>query len=265
MTLRVRQLEVRLPLDPPRTLQVDALDLQGGQWVALVGANGSGKSTLLRSLATTPGLVRPRNALTEFVLDGRAIQDWDARSRAQRISWLPQTGGESDGALTVAQTVMIGRAPWLGLLQPPGDRDRRAVDNALRQVDVHALRDRALSSLSGGERQRALIARVLATEAQLMLLDEPLAHLDAPHQQALLRVIRSRCDQGACALIVVHDLNIALQADAVIVLFEGRAHPARSVHDRALHRDLERSCGGAIEVLPHPGGAGWIALPRRNY
>lgn len=258
--LEVQGLRWRWPNEPDRDLHLNELSLWPGQWTALVGANGAGKSTLMRALADP---AQGHDACTRIFLDGQALTRWSASERARRLSWLPQTTGPFEGSLSVEDTAMLGRAPWLGLMRAPSTRDRMAVEQALEAMDLQSLRHRPLSQLSGGECQRALIARVLATEAPVMLLDEPLAALDQTHQQALLRVIRNRCAQGATALVIVHDLNIALQADAVMLLTAGRSLPARSPSAPDLHRDLEVACEGAIEVMSHPRRPGaWIALPR---
>jgi len=232
-------------------LQVDDLSLAAGRWTALVGPNGAGKSTLMRALASAqhPGIW----------IDGKPLNAWTARERAQRLAWLPQTGVSAGTSLTVQQLVMLGRAPWTGLLRPPDHADLASVESALQALGLDALANRPIAALSGGEQQLALIARVLATEAPVMLLDEPVSHLDAPHQRRLMNALRQRCERGACALVVLHDLNLALQADAVIVVHEGRALPARSPGDPGLQADLVRAFGQAIEVLRHPDGTRWIA------
>lgn len=271
MRLQVRNLRIPLPGHPARRLEVDALDLPQGQWVALVGANGSGKSTLLRGLATMARLstrddqADVRRPSAEILLDGRPMAQWRPRERARRLAWLPQTVERIESGLSVEQTVMLGRLPWLGLTQTPGEHDRAAVVDALSRVDALALRDRQITHLSGGELQRVLIARVLAAQAGVYLLDEPFDALDATHQQALLATLKDLCEHGASALVVVHDLNIAMQADAIVLLLNGRATPMRPPDEPSLHVDLERAFGGAIEILKHPAGAGWIALPRRAW
>lgn len=258
--LQIHGLRWRWPKDPVRELLLDELSLVAGQWTALVGANGTGKSTLMRALADP---AQTRHVGTGILLEGRPLGHWSASERARKLSWLPQATDSFEGSLSVEHTAMLGRAPWLGLVGAPTPRDQRAVEQALDAMELQSVRHRPLSQLSGGERQRALIARVLATEASVMLMDEPLAALDQTHQQALLRVIRNRCVQGASALVIVHDLNIALQADAVMLLTAGRALPARSPSDPSLQRDLQEACEGAIEVLAHPRQPGaWIALPR---
>jgi len=250
--LQVNDLKLLRPDRSGRPLlQIDNLSLEAGRWTALVGPNGAGKSTLLRELITArqPGAW----------LDGQPLADWSPRIRAQRLAWLPQTGARLEAGLTVQQLVMLGRAPWTGLLRTPDRTDLESVARALAALGLEGLADRPVAALSGGEQQLALIARVLATEAAVLLLDEPVSHLDAPHQRRLMSALRQRCAQGACALVVLHDLNLALQADAVIVVHEGKALPARSPGDPSLQADLVRAFGQAIEVLPHPDGLRWIA------
>jgi iron complex transport system ATP-binding protein len=250
--LHVKTLGVLDPGGSKRPLvQVDDLRLEAGQWTALVGTNGAGKSTLLRELATS--------LHNEVWLDGRPLGSWQTRERARRLAWLPQTGVSTATGLTVQQLVMLGRAPWTGLLRPQNSRDLAAVSRALDVLGLAELAHRPVAALSGGEQQLALIARVLATEAPVMLLDEPASHLDPPHQRRLMDALRKHCGQGACALVVLHDLNLALRADAVVVVHGGQALAARPPGNPALQADLALAFDHAIEVLQHPDGARWLA------
>ncbi len=224
----------------------------GTGWTAVVGPNGAGKSTLLRVLA---GLLAP--AQGEVVLEGRPLADWPAAERARRVAWLPQQG-EAEGELTVREVVQLGRLPHLGLFGTPGPEDERAVDTALDATECTPWQHRRLHALSGGERQRALLARALATEAPVLLLDEPTTHLDAPHQVALVRLLRRLA--GARTIVsVMHDLPLALHADRVLVLKGGRVQAEGAHDDPALHRALVAAFEGAIRIEARDGRA--IALP----
>ena len=226
----------------------------GTGWTAVVGPNGAGKSTLLRVLA---GLLKPTAG--EVRLQARPLHDWPARQRAQRLAWLAQQG-EAGSELTVRETVQLGRIPHLGLFGMPGPADERAVDAALAATECEAWQQRRLPELSGGERQRVLLARVLATEAPLLLLDEPTTHLDAPHQVALARLFR-RLGSERGVVSVLHDLPLALHADRVLVLDDGRVRAEGRYDDPALHAALEWAFGGAIRIETR-GGARPVVLPR---
>ncbi len=225
----------------------------GRGWTAVVGPNGAGKSTLLRALA---GL-QPLHA-GQVLLDGRVLAQLAAAERARRIAWLAQ-GGEVTGELTVRETVELGRIAHLGLAGTPGAADAAAVDAALALTASTPWATRRLHSLSGGERQRVLLARALATQAPLLLLDEPTTHLDAPHQVALARLFR-RLAATHTVVTVLHDLPIALRADRLLLLDQGRVAAAGAAADPALHRTLEAVFGGAVAVRPGADGRPAVAL-----
>jgi iron complex transport system ATP-binding protein len=222
-------------------------------WTAIVGPNGAGKSTLLRALA---GLLAPDAGGVR--LEGRTLVEWSAQERGQRIAWLPQAS-DTVSDLSARDVVMLGRVPHLGLIGTPGPRDEAAVEAAMRQTECAAWADRRLSALSGGERQRVLLARALAVQAPVLLLDEPTAHLDPPHQVSLVRLCRV-LGQDRTVVTVLHDLNLALQADRLLVLDQGHAIAAGERDDPALHLALEQVFGGSIRI--QPAGGGWMAVPQ---
>ncbi|MDE2397742.1 MAG: ABC transporter ATP-binding protein [Burkholderiales bacterium] len=221
-------------------------------WTAVVGPNGAGKSTLLRALA---GLLAPTQG--EVRLEGRPLACWGLRERAARLAWMAQSGPAS-AELTVREVVALGRLPQLGLLGTPGPADTVAVDQALAETECESWQHRRLNELSGGERQRALLARLLATEAPVLLLDEPTTHLDAPHQVALARLFR-RLAATRTVVSVLHDLPLALHADRLLVLRAGRVHAEGAHDDAALHAALVAAFDGAIRIVAGSGRA--VALP----
>ncbi|MBS0434633.1 MAG: ABC transporter ATP-binding protein [Proteobacteria bacterium] len=228
------------------------LQLSAGRWCAIVGPNGAGKSTLLRVLA---GLLPSEG---QVLLQGRALHDWPARERARQLAWLGQaeTGGEDLLAWDVA---MLGRLPHRAWLAAPSEHDHAAVAQALRATQAWDLRARRLGELSGGERQRVLLARVLATEAPLLLMDEPLAHLDPPHQADWLATVRAQVGAGATVVSVLHELTMALLADDLLIVKAGRVLHHGPCHDPVTHRALVAAFDGRIAV--HPVQGQWIALP----
>ncbi|MFN0184843.1 MAG: ABC transporter ATP-binding protein [Aquabacterium sp.] len=256
MTARLQAdaLHVRLGSQP--VLQGVSLSISAG-WTALVGPNGAGKSTLLRALA---GLLQP--AAGQVRLDGRPLHDMPAAERARHLAWLAQQG-EVTGELTVRETVELGRIARLGLLGTPGPADGQAVDLAMALTECVPWQHRRLHELSGGERQRVLLARVLATEAPLLLLDEPTTHLDAPHQVALARLFRRLAHDRAApraVLTVLHDLPIALQADRLLVLDAGRLQADGPPTDAGVQATLIRTFGGAIRIDTGADGRPRVAL-----
>ncbi|HET7772358.1 MAG TPA: ABC transporter ATP-binding protein [Burkholderiaceae bacterium] len=216
------------------------LELRTG-WTAIVGPNGAGKSTLLRALA---GLLPLRAG--QVRLHGQDLATLSLRQRAQQLAWLSQ-GGENEGELSVRETVALGRLPHIGLFGAPDAADERAVDAAMQAMACNEWQHRRLPELSGGERQRVLLARALATEAGVLLLDEPTTHMDPPHQVALIRLLRRIAPQRT-VLSVLHDLNLALHADRLIVMDQGRVVAEGAQQDPRLHAALSAVFGGAIQI-----------------
>lgn len=229
----------------------------GAGWTALVGPNGAGKSTLLRALAGLQALHSGR-----VTLDGRPLAALRATELARQLAWLAQQGGVS-GELSVRETVELGRIAHLGLLGAPGAADHAAVARAMALTECTAWQERRLHELSGGERQRVLLARVLATEAPLLLLDEPTTHLDAPHQVALARLFRSLARDAAqprAVLSVLHDLPVALQADRLLVLERGRLRADGAPADPAVQAALVQVFEGAIRIEADGAGRPRVVL-----
>ena len=229
-----------------------AVQVPTGRWTAIVGPNGAGKSTLLRTLA---GL-QPFDG--QIHLQGRALQVWPAKERARALSWLGQaeTGAEDLRALDV---VMLGRLPHQPWLAPPSEADHAAVQQAMRATQCWDWCDRLMGRLSGGERQRVLLARALAVQAPTLLMDEPLAHLDPPHQADWLDIVRAECGRGATVLSVLHELNMALQADELIVMAQGRVVHQGPTGEPAAHRALSEVFEQRVRLSQVDGH--WVALP----
>ena len=233
------------------------LHVDRGEWVCVVGPNGAGKSTLLRYIA---GLVSGVGALT---LDGRAAESLPRRRRAQTVALVPQTPTIPDG-ITVTDYVLLGRAPHIRSLAVEGAADLRAVHDALTQLDLLPMVDRVLSTLSGGERQRVLLARALAQEAPVLLLDEPTTALDVGHQQQVLELIEML--RGARDLAVVstmHDLTLAGQyGDRLVLLNRGRVVVEGPAADVLTEANVSRYYGARVRVLDDGGRP--VILPVRD-
>ena len=247
-----------LDLAGTRVLYGVSMALHRGEWLAIVGPNGAGKSSLLSLLA---GLRRPLQGSVQLL--GRELAEWAPRPRAQKLAWLAQQG-EAEGEIAVRDVVRLGRLPHHGLLGAPGAEDEAAVDQALQETECTAFQHRRLSELSGGERQRVLLARALAAQTPVLLLDEPTSHLDAPHQRALCRGLIARARSGAAVVTVLHDLTLALLADRVLVMAQGRVHADGAPADPALRQALVQAFGGAlsIEQVASAGAMRWVAVPR---
>lgn len=218
-----------------RVLDAVDLELRSGELVALVGPNGAGKSTLLKVLL---GWLSPDSGRVEVV--GRALSELSRRDIAKRIAFVPQEA-RVDFAFTARELVTMGRMPYLGRFQPEGTADVSAVERALDATETRALSDRIVSELSGGERQRVQLARALAQETDVLLLDEPTANLDIEHQLALLELVRKLVQQGRAAMVALHDLSLAARfADRVVVLASGGIVAAGKPSEVFTERLLER-------------------------
>ena len=248
---------VSLRLGSRQAVDRVSLTVHASQWAALVGPNGAGKSTLLSLLA---GL---RQADTGVVqLQGQPVLQMHPRARACALAWLSQQG-EAEGDIAARDVVRLGRLPRHGLLGTPTRDDEAAVDRAMAETEATAFAGRRLHQLSGGERQRVLLARALAVEAPLLLLDEPTTHLDAPHQRAVVRSLASRARAGVAVLAVLHDLTLALMADRVLVMAQGRLVADGAPDDARLRDALVQVFEHAfsIEAVTTSTGRRWVAVP----
>ena len=232
-----------------------AIDVQipAARWTAIVGPNGAGKSTLLRVLA---GLL-PTDGVVQ--LHGKPLADWPARERARQLAWLGQ--GEAGAEDLIAyDVVLLGRLPHRAWLAPPTAADHAAVQRALAEMQVAHLQLRRLGDLSGGERQRVLLARALAVQAPVLLMDEPLAHLDPPHQADWLVVARAQVAAGGTVVSVLHELGLALQADDLLIVRDGRIVHHGPCSSPTTHRALQAAFDWRIGVYQVKDR--WVALPR---
>jgi iron complex transport system ATP-binding protein len=245
MTLSANRLTVTLA--GADVLRVVTATLEPGKITAICGPNGAGKSTLLAALA---GLLQPASG--EVLLDGRALGGVPLRERAQQIGYLPQTG-DIAWDLSVANLAALGRLPHR-------DRGEGEVARALAAVDLTAFAKRPVSTLSGGEKARALLARVLAGEPKWILADEPLAALDLGHQLGLLKRLRAAADGGAGVVLVVHDLALAMNHAARVLVLDRGTLAADGSPEQALSEEV---IAGVWNVrarwLGDPGGRALVA------
>jgi len=194
-----------------------SLRTEPGEMIAIIGPNGAGKSTLLRALN---GAIE--FSAGEILLDDKPIRSFARRAVARRIAVVAQ---EADlrFPITVMEFVLGGRYALAGAWGWENEHDVEIARRVMRETEMAGFESRIMNELSGGERQRAVLARALATEAKVFLLDEPTANLDLAHQATVLRLVRGRCKDGECAAVVVtHDVNLAAEfADRVVLLKAG--------------------------------------------
>ena len=238
-------------------LQNINLAIPGGEWTSIVGPNGAGKSTLVQALA---GLLPYEGSIQ---IGGAELRSIAIKTRAQQIAWLEQATSIPDGldfGLRVYDIAMLGRLPHQNWLSIPSTQDHLMVEQAMRQTGVWNLRERFFSQLSGGERQRVLLARLFAVQADILLMDEPIANLDPPHQADWLQWQSALSDQDKTSITVLHEIQFALQADNLILLGNKGLHHQGKSDDPLTHQALIDLFDGRIELAKL--GNRWVALAR---
>ena len=195
-----------------------SLILRGGEIIALLGANGAGKTTLIRALNGTLSV-----SSGEIALDGLSLASISRREIARNIAVVAQEN-ETRFPVTVLEFVLSGRFVHGNAFGWESDADVEFAEKALADCDLDGYETRLMNHLSGGERQRVVLARAIATNARILLLDEPTANLDLAHQAMMFRLVRERCRQSNySAIVITHDLNLASEfADEIIMLKDGR-------------------------------------------
>ncbi len=225
-----------------------SLSVGSGEVVALVGPNGAGKSTLIRVLS---GVLPAQGG--EAWLNGTDLLRLAPAERARRVAVVPQMLALPD-AFSVGEIVLMGRTPHLPLWGGESRHDCDIAWGAMVRTQVDELADRRVDELSGGERQRVIVARALAQEPQVLLLDEPTAHLDLKHQVAVLELARSLArEENLAVLMTLHDLNQAAQyADRVALLHRGALVAEGAAAEVFTPERLRQVYGVGVSVVPHP-------------
>ncbi|WP_202319430.1 ABC transporter ATP-binding protein [Archaeoglobus neptunius] len=250
MKLVVKGVSVRL--GSKEVLKDVTFEVKEGELVALLGPNGSGKSTILRTIF---GLLKPLKGVVMF--DGKWIENME--ETAKKLGYLPQDTPITN--LRVMEVVLLGRTPYMKGLKKPGEDDRRIALKALRDVGMENMADRSFSELSGGERQKVMLARVFAQEPQIMLLDEPTAHLDIAAQIEIMEIIRNKVDNGMAAIVAIHDINLASSfATRILMVKDGKiVHAGKSV-DVITEESIKYVFGADVSVKRY--GRGVYIVPK---
>ena len=254
---------------PPAELRDVDLHVAAGEMVCVLGPNGAGKTTLVR---VASGLLAPRSG--EVRLLGEKLGD-RSRSEVARVLAVVEQTQEISGSFTVREVVAMGRAPHQGSWMRSSEDDERIIEDAIVRCDLRGLASRPARALSGGEQKRVAVARALAQEPKVLLLDEPGAFLDVRHQLDLYELLASEVkERGLACLVVMHDLNVAAQfADRVVLMKDGRVVAAGSVAEVMTWKTLKETfdadlyCGvndltGARFFLPMRGKHGPVAGAR---
>ena len=252
--VRCRAVSVRID----DAVLVDDVDLEiaDGEWVSVIGPNGAGKTTLLRAIA---GLA---TAEGEVELAGRSVRDMGTRERSRTVAVVPQIPVVPP-SMPAVDYVLLGRTPHIPLFGVEAPDDVSTALTVLEQLDLTALADRRMETLSGGELQRVMLARALAQDAPVLLLDEPTTALDVGHQQEVLELVDElRMSRGLTVLSTMHDLTLAGQyADRLMMLAGGRVVASGSAEDVLTEANVARNYGARVRVLHEAGGI--VVLPVR--
>jgi len=251
--LEASRLTVRYPNATTPALDSVSMVVPSGAFYAVLGPNGSGKSTLLRALL---GMVP--HATGQAHVFGRPVSDWDRRALAREAGVVTQSESLAF-PITVRELVAMGRYPYLGALQSETPTDREAISKAMRMCDIESLAQRFLSTLSGGEVQRTRVARALAQEPNVLLLDEPTASLDVRHEMEILELLRASADRGMTVFLITHHLDLAARfADRLLLLDRGRVAAEGEPREVLREETLRRVYEWPISVSDDPA----TGLPR---
>ena len=248
MTAAVRVRGLDVSLDGTHVLRGVDFAASAGEWVNIIGPNGAGKTTLLRALL---GLVSFDG---EIVIDGLGDQSRRA-ARARKVAYVPQTPVIPPGML-VADYVLLGRTPHRGVFAAETAIDRRVAAEVLDRLDLGGFGGRTVQSLSGGERQRAVMARALAQQADVLLLDEPTTALDLGHQQDVLELVDAlRRERSLTVIATLHDLTLAARyGDRIAILAQGRVAETGRPAEVLTVQNIAVHFGATVRIVDDPEG-----------
>jgi iron complex transport system ATP-binding protein len=240
-----------------RVLDQVNLDVNSGEVLTLVGPNGAGKSTLIRAVS---GVIPIQAGAVH--IDGIQLARLSTTARARYLAVVPQARSLPP-AFTVYETVLLGRTPHLGWLGRTGPRDHERVEYALEHTHLQSFSNRLVGELSGGEQQRLLLARALAQDTPVLLLDEPTTHLDLEHRESLIRLIRELAvGKSLAVLMVLHDLSLAgLYSDRVALFVQGRLRASGLPGEVLTEAHLSEVYHMPVRVIPHPDYGTPLVLP----
>ncbi len=230
--------------------------LSGGELVGLIGPNGAGKTTLLKQLAGLNGKKQ------SVFFKGKPIEQSSLSQRAKDVAYLAQ-GAPVHWPLTVERVVALGRIPHQSYWQRISSNDKRVIQKAMEQAEIEHLSLRTVTSLSGGERMRVLLARLFATDPQIILADEPTASLDPYHQMHVMELLKQRSLKGGSVVVVMHDLSLAARfCDRLVLLKQGRCLVDGSITEVLRNEWLQEAYGITADIICNENGV--AIIPRRD-
>ena len=235
---------------------LDRVDVSAGQgqFVGLIGPNGAGKSTLLRAISNV--LSYQEGSVS---LHGADLKSLSASTVAEILALVPQIAPYTQG-FTAFELVLMGRYPHLGRFQVEGSADDRIARDAMRLTETDQFETRTIETLSGGERQRVFLARAVAQQPQVLLLDEPTSNLDILHQLKILTLVRQLVDDGLTAIAAIHDLNLAARFCDRLVLLSGGRVMADGTAEEVLTPEMIESTFGVESAIYREPVTGALAI-----
>ncbi|KPV61767.1 MAG: Cobalamin import ATP-binding protein BtuD [Candidatus Bathyarchaeota archaeon BA2] len=255
MKLKIRGLD--FSYDSVKALESVSLEVNEGEILGVIGPNGSGKTTLLKCINLT---LRPKAGVV--LIGGEDVFNMGRRKIAREVAVVPQNSSISF-PFTVLDIVLMGRIPHLSRLGREGERDLKTAEEAMRATDTLRFASRPIDGLSGGELQRVMIARALAQEPSILLLDEPTLHLDINHQLEILKLIRKLTgEKGLATIMVSHNLNLAARySDKLLLLNSGRIYSVGSIEEVLTPENIKNTYKVEVDVRYHEATRSYNVIP----
>ena len=249
--------DINFYYDTKRALENVTFTVEEGEFFGVIGPNGSGKTTLLRCIS---GIFKPQSGVVRF--SGSNMYNLSKREIAKNIAMVPQSSAINFG-FTALEIIMMGRNPHVSRFRMEDQRDYKLAENAMKLTNTEHLASRLINTLSGGEQQRVIIARALAQEPKLMLLDEPTVHLDISHQLGIMELIRKlNKNNGITIIAVFHDLNLAAQyCDRLMLMDDGKIASIGNTHQVLTSENIRKTYHVNVLVKEHPLTSSLYVIP----
>jgi iron complex transport system ATP-binding protein len=262
MTAKLKVDNLSYKYDELEILEEISFAINQGDFLGLIGPNGSGKSTLLKNINS---ILKPDKG--KVYLDDYDLQELSNKEMAKKLAVVPQNTNVNFN-FTVKEIVLMGRAPYISRFKNESEEDFEIAWEAMRLTNVDGLANRSINQLSGGERQRVILARSLAQQPEILLLDEPTSNLDINYQLEIMNLLKKlNCDHDLTLLIILHDLNLASEyCDKLILLKEGKIYAFGSPEEIITEENIEEVYGSRVIVKKHyPSNKPYVTLLDNKY